>query len=211
MRKKDRFRFCMANGRRIKWMNLQHQNLQSTTSIESNLVIDGLRKCICCGDNFADDVEPLAKSTVSMDTFSPVLPLKYSVVDVSMDGNWILLFARDKCRTVLVTVVIDECLLQIPAPCFQTTQRIVWTRTGLRNEFSYKLRFHSCWIGWSFDIPSSFICCLNYLCDSNAPKEIILKWNWTERARNCIKFMFVLSYVFALWYKLIANGGVENE
>lgn len=49
--------------------------LQSTTSIASTLFREGLR---CCDDDvanlFNDDFD--ARSTVSMDTFNPVRPLK---------------------------------------------------------------------------------------------------------------------------------------
>lgn len=128
--------------------------------------------------------------------------------------NWILLFARDKWQTVLVTVVIDECFLQIPAPCFQATKRIVWTRTGLWNEFSNKLRFHIGWICyslWYSCVLYKLFESLNFFRESNALREIVLKWRWRERKSCCIKLIFILSHVIALWNELIENGGVENK
>lgn len=56
-------------------------NLQSTISTESDFVNDGLRNCAV--GVFIVIGPLLAQSTVSMETFNPVRPLKYSVVDVS--------------------------------------------------------------------------------------------------------------------------------
>lgn len=56
-------------------------NLQSTMSTESDFVNDGLRNCVV---GVVIVIGPLlAQSTVSIETFKPVRPLKYSVVDVS--------------------------------------------------------------------------------------------------------------------------------
>lgn len=57
-------------------------NLQSTISTESDFVNDGLRNCVV-GVVIVVIGPLLAQSTVSIETFKPVRPLKYSVVDVS--------------------------------------------------------------------------------------------------------------------------------
>lgn len=63
----------------LKWHN---QYSQSTISTESDFANDTLRSCVAC-NGFKCVVELFVKTPVSAGTFSPLLPLKYSFVDVS--------------------------------------------------------------------------------------------------------------------------------
>lgn len=71
--------FLTRNEIYLKWHN---QYSQSTISTESDFANDTLRSCVAC-NGFKCVVELFVKTPVLAGTFSPLLPLKYSFVDVS--------------------------------------------------------------------------------------------------------------------------------